>query len=193
MVGKELHVSMCIVVVCRLPCPVFYLIPYGQEREVWGWGFTCTCTHTNSWGGCPQASLSPISYTHGEAWGWGFTCTYISVHVVIHGEVVHMLPCLLISYTHGQEREVWGWGFMHIYTCTNSWGVWALLNSGFCSLSQWLTHQKTCPQCRVRCLPRNVLKLFIDSNDSTSLASSQDPRELKVHECTGSATKSKVS
>ena len=33
------------------------------------------------------------------------------------------------------------------------------------SLSQWLAHQKTCPQCRERCLPRNVLKLFL--NDST--------------------------
>lgn len=51
------------------------------------------------------------------------------------------------------------------------------------SLSQWLAHQKTCPQCRERCQPRSVLKLFIDdSNDSLQTGDNNilDPKELKV-------------
>lgn len=52
----------------------------------------------------------------------------------------------------------------------------------FPSLSQWLAHQKTCPQCRERCLPRNVLKLFIDdSSDSLRCDNNAlNPQELKV-------------
>ena len=51
------------------------------------------------------------------------------------------------------------------------------------SLSQWLAHQKTCPQCRERCLPRNVIKLFIDVNDRSTLSAdlnTLDSKELKV-------------
>ena len=50
------------------------------------------------------------------------------------------------------------------------------------SLTQWLAHQKTCPQCRERCLQRNVVKLFIDSGDSSMLNSTQsmEPQEMKV-------------
>lgn len=51
-----------------------------------------------------------------------------------------------------------------------------------CSLSQWLVHQKTCPQCRIRCLPRNVLKLFIDSA-SPLVDEDLDSGELKVGSC----------
>ena len=48
-------------------------------------------------------------------------------------------------------------------------------------LSQWLAHQKTCPQCREKCLPRNVIKLFINSNDLSQLTDTQiiDPQEMK--------------
>ena len=31
-------------------------------------------------------------------------------------------------------------------------------------LHQWLAQRKTCPQCRQRCLPREVLKLFLDTD-----------------------------
>ena len=46
-------------------------------------------------------------------------------------------------------------------------------------LSQWLTHQKTCPQCREKCLPRSVIKLFINSNE-LSITDTQltDPQEM---------------
>lgn len=49
------------------------------------------------------------------------------------------------------------------------------------SLSQWLAHQKTCPQCREKCLIRNVIKLFIDTNE-LSRCSLEDitPQEMKV-------------
>ena len=53
------------------------------------------------------------------------------------------------------------------------------------SLSQWLAHQKTCPQCRERCLPRNVIKLFIDTGEQHSRNSDNttlDPREVAVRE-----------
>ena len=51
-----------------------------------------------------------------------------------------------------------------------------------CSLIQWLAHQKTCPQCRERCLQRNVVKLFVDSGDSSMLNTTQsmEPHEMKV-------------
>ena len=50
------------------------------------------------------------------------------------------------------------------------------------SLSQWLAHQKTCPQCRERCLPRNVIKLFIDDSTESLQADNGTlgPQELKV-------------
>ncbi len=47
-------------------------------------------------------------------------------------------------------------------------------------LSQWLAHQKSCPQCRERCLPRNVIKLYVDSSDLSQVATeSLDPNELQ--------------
>lgn len=50
----------------------------------------------------------------------------------------------------------------------------------FACLSQWLAHQKTCPQCREKCLPRNVIKLFIDSNDiSRADTKMSDPQEMQ--------------
>jgi len=76
-----------------------------------------------------------------------------------------------------------------------SWdlGVMAHGSSQFCmfdncsplpppfSLSQWLAHQKSCPQCREKCLQRNVLKLFVDSSDASMLSTqSMEPNEMKV-------------
>jgi TRAF-interacting protein len=52
----------------------------------------------------------------------------------------------------------------------------------FTCLSQWLAHQKTCPQCRERCLPRSVIKLFIDDATESLRSdnnSTLDPKELK--------------
>lgn len=48
-------------------------------------------------------------------------------------------------------------------------------------LSQWLNHQKTCPQCRERCLPRNVIKLYTDTSGDLSQVhhSSLSPQELQ--------------
>lgn len=47
-------------------------------------------------------------------------------------------------------------------------------------LSQWLTHQKTCPQCRERCLPRSIIKLFVNSNDLSQVSADLlDPQELQ--------------
>jgi TRAF-interacting protein len=47
-------------------------------------------------------------------------------------------------------------------------------------LSQWLAHQKTCPQCRERCLPRNVIRLFIDDSTESLQADNNTlgPKEL---------------
>lgn len=50
------------------------------------------------------------------------------------------------------------------------------------SLSEWLAHSKTCPQCREKCANKSVIKLYLDScaseedRDLTSL----DSDELKV-------------
>lgn len=52
----------------------------------------------------------------------------------------------------------------------------------FTCLTQWLAHQKSCPQCREKCLPRNVIKLYIDSCDTTLSQipiDTQDPVELQ--------------
>lgn len=48
-------------------------------------------------------------------------------------------------------------------------------------LSQWLSHQKTCPQCREKCLPRNIVKLFINSSEPDTQATfdSLNPVEMK--------------
>lgn len=50
------------------------------------------------------------------------------------------------------------------------------------SLSQWLEHQASCPQCREKCLPKNVIRLFIDSGDAsvTTVDDCLGPQELKV-------------
>ena len=34
-------------------------------------------------------------------------------------------------------------------------------------MNQWLAHQKSCPQCRDKCLPRQILRLFLDSGSTT--------------------------
>jgi len=31
------------------------------------------------------------------------------------------------------------------------------------SLSEWLGHSKTCPQCREKCANKSVIKLYVDS------------------------------
>eukprot|EP00731_Ephydatia_muelleri_P023113 Em0015g696a len=50
----------------------------------------------------------------------------------------------------------------------------------FICLSQWLEHQASCPQCREKCLPKNVIRLFIDSCDSSvTIDESLEPQELK--------------
>lgn len=48
-------------------------------------------------------------------------------------------------------------------------------------LTEWLSHQKSCPQCREKCLLRNVLKLFVDSSESLTQVDSQslDPDQLR--------------
>ena len=52
----------------------------------------------------------------------------------------------------------------------------------FCSLMQWLGHNKTCPQCREKCMRKNVIRLFVDSSDSLSQANVElDPEEMKVN------------
>lgn len=74
-----------------------------------------------------------------------------------HAITIPFTPCPLLTYTH-----------VHSYLLP--------------SLSQWLAHQKTCPQCRERCLPRNVLKLFLnDSNESLRAENeSLNEQELKA-------------
>lgn len=53
----------------------------------------------------------------------------------------------------------------------------------FFSLNQWLDHRLTCPQCRVKCTKKQVLKLFIDSsNNDTSLLTSEDINEVSKEE-----------
>ena len=47
---------------------------------------------------------------------------------------------------------------------------------------QWLGHNKTCPQCREKCMRKNVIRLFVDSSDSLSQANVElDPEEMKVN------------
>ena len=52
----------------------------------------------------------------------------------------------------------------------------------FISLSEWLAHSKTCPQCREKCANKSVIKLYLDSSaseedrDLTDL----DSEQLKV-------------
>ena len=51
-----------------------------------------------------------------------------------------------------------------------------------CSLMQWLAHNKTCPQCREKCLQRNVIRLYIDTSDTSSQPDVElDPEEMKVN------------
>lgn len=50
----------------------------------------------------------------------------------------------------------------------------------FLCLSEWLKVQKNCPQCREKCLPRNVIKLYTNSNDlTTAELDSLDPQEMR--------------
>ena len=73
------------------------------------------------------------------------------------------------------------WG-MHITDLVTTSTLPTMPPSPPCSLTQWLAHQKTCPQCRERCLQRNVVKLFVDSGDSSMLNTTQsmEPQEMKV-------------
>lgn len=48
-------------------------------------------------------------------------------------------------------------------------------------LSQWLLHGKNCPQCRERCLERNIIRLYVNTPSDTSMVESSllDPQELQ--------------
>jgi hypothetical protein len=47
---------------------------------------------------------------------------------------------------------------------------------------QWLGHNKTCPQCREKCLRKNVIRLYVDAGDTFSQANVElDPEEMKVN------------
>lgn len=47
-------------------------------------------------------------------------------------------------------------------------------------LKQWLAHQKSCPQCREKCLPRSVIKLYTNTSDLTQVsAGSMEPQEMR--------------
>ena len=47
-------------------------------------------------------------------------------------------------------------------------------------LTQWLAHQKSCPQCREKCLPRSVIKLYTNTSDLTQVsAGSMEPQEMR--------------
>ena len=49
------------------------------------------------------------------------------------------------------------------------------------SVSQWVAPQKTCPTCRERCLLKNLVKLFVDSSDQSSVDLDDiTPQEMKV-------------
>ena len=52
------------------------------------------------------------------------------------------------------------------------------------SLSQWLCHKESCPQCRAPCKKKKILKLFMpESNyrdDDDETLSSMTPEQLKV-------------
>ena len=51
----------------------------------------------------------------------------------------------------------------------------------FDCLNQWLLHSKTCPQCRESCRPKDVLKLFVTSNELTQGNDLQctDPKDMQ--------------
>lgn len=48
----------------------------------------------------------------------------------------------------------------------------------FVCLSEWLKVQKNCPQCREKCPPKNVIKLYTNSSDLTQ-SECLDPQEMQ--------------
>jgi len=52
-----------------------------------------------------------------------------------------------------------------------------------CSLSQWLVHSSTCPQCRDKCAKKSVIKLYINSSapDVEKDVADLDSDQLKVN------------
>ena len=50
------------------------------------------------------------------------------------------------------------------------------------SLSEWLAHSKTCPQCREKCANKSVIKLYLDScaNEEDKDLANLDSDEIKV-------------
>lgn len=64
----------------------------------------------------------------------------------------------------------------------------------FISLSEWLAHSKTCPQCREKCANKSVIKLYLDacaSEEDRDLGD-LDSEELKVWNLSCSVNESRL-